>query len=366
MTERKRPERIPFSLNDGERWWRDRYDMLKEHGYQLRPRYHPEWKPSWTAKQLPGVREDSYVTYHPKVIDAIRLSDGMRVSIKKLRKGSKELEIARYLDSEELRKDPRNITVPLLDVFREEEDTMEFMVMPLLKSFDDPSFSSVDEVIDFMKQTLQGLSFMHSKGVAHRDCSVLNIMMDARKLFPRDFHPTSSCFDASGKNLARPRRRRDVTSIKYYFIDFGISSRFDDATEPRLVTGEDCQDKQLPEIYQDKPYDPFPVDIFILGNLFKHSLVELYENLEFLAPLANRMTEKDPASRPTIDEALSHFGELVKEQSPRSLRRLLVWQDADKVERFLFDMGSSKREAAFVIKSSLRRFTRSSLSYFRF
>ncbi|KAL5530900.1 hypothetical protein ACEPAG_3776 [Sanghuangporus baumii] len=366
MTERKSPERIPFDLNDGERWWRDHYDMLKEHGYQLRLRYHPEWKPSWTRKQLPIVREDSFVTYHPKVIDAVRLSDGLRVSIKKLRKGSNELEIARYLDSEELRKDPRNITVPILDVFSEEEDTMEFMVVPLLKSFDDPFFNSVDEVIDFMKQTLQGLSFMHGKGVAHRDCSVLNIMMDARKLFPRGFHPTASLFDASGKNLARPRRRRDVTSIKYYFIDFGISSRFDDATEPRMVTGEDCQDKQLPEIYLGKPYSPFPVDVFLLGNLFKHDLVKVCENLEFLAPLANGMTEKDPASRPTIDEALVHLNELVEEQSPRSLRRLLVWRDADKVERFLADMGSSKREAAFVIKSSLRRFIRSSLSLVRF
>ncbi|KAL5536298.1 hypothetical protein ACEPAF_119 [Sanghuangporus sanghuang] len=45
---------------------------------------------------------------------------------------------------------------------------MEFMVMPLLKSFDYPSFSSVDEVIDFMNQTLRGLSFMHSRGIAHR------------------------------------------------------------------------------------------------------------------------------------------------------------------------------------------------------
>ena len=92
---------------------------------------------------------------HPKVIDAIRSKDNAQVAIKKLRKGSRELEIARYLDSGELRKDKRNITVPILDVFSEENSTMEFMVMPLLKQFDYPSFSSVDEVIEFMKQTLQ-------------------------------------------------------------------------------------------------------------------------------------------------------------------------------------------------------------------
>jgi hypothetical protein len=30
-----------------ERWWRDRYDEIAEQGYKLRPRYHPQWQPSW-------------------------------------------------------------------------------------------------------------------------------------------------------------------------------------------------------------------------------------------------------------------------------------------------------------------------------
>ena len=28
-------------------WWRDHYNEIAEHGYQLRPRYHPNWEPSW-------------------------------------------------------------------------------------------------------------------------------------------------------------------------------------------------------------------------------------------------------------------------------------------------------------------------------
>lgn len=27
--------------------WRDRYGMLKDEGYELRPRLRPGWKPSW-------------------------------------------------------------------------------------------------------------------------------------------------------------------------------------------------------------------------------------------------------------------------------------------------------------------------------
>ncbi|KAL5492980.1 hypothetical protein ACEPAI_4428 [Sanghuangporus weigelae] len=129
--------------------------------------------------------------------------------------------------------------------------------MPLLSIFYEPPFSSVDEVIDFMKQMLEGLSFMHENGAAHRVCSYLNVMMDEANLYPSRVPP----------------------------------GRFDDANNPRLVTGKDCQDKQLPELYhQDEPYDPFLV--FLLGNVFKRVLVERYDALAFLAPLVDAITQE--------------------------------------------------------------------------
>lgn len=41
------PNRQAGSLVMTEQWWRDRYGQLAEHGYELRPRYHPRWQPSW-------------------------------------------------------------------------------------------------------------------------------------------------------------------------------------------------------------------------------------------------------------------------------------------------------------------------------
>ena len=35
-------------------FWRDHYTWLQEQGYTLRPRYHPDWTPSWT-----GTKKDS-------------------------------------------------------------------------------------------------------------------------------------------------------------------------------------------------------------------------------------------------------------------------------------------------------------------
>lgn len=42
----------PASLEIGdisrsEAWWRDRYYSIRDSGYELRPRYHPQWEPSW-------------------------------------------------------------------------------------------------------------------------------------------------------------------------------------------------------------------------------------------------------------------------------------------------------------------------------
>jgi hypothetical protein len=44
---------FPGGLGTGESWWVERYIWLKECGYLLRPRYAPDWVPSW-----PGTNKD--------------------------------------------------------------------------------------------------------------------------------------------------------------------------------------------------------------------------------------------------------------------------------------------------------------------
>ena len=44
------PEEVSLiytTLSSVEEKWRDRHAMLKEEGYELRPRLRPGWKPSW-------------------------------------------------------------------------------------------------------------------------------------------------------------------------------------------------------------------------------------------------------------------------------------------------------------------------------
>ncbi len=50
---------IQFGLFKDEFFWRDHQPWLADSGYMLRPRYRPDWEPSWLkSKKNPLVCED--------------------------------------------------------------------------------------------------------------------------------------------------------------------------------------------------------------------------------------------------------------------------------------------------------------------
>ena len=93
-------------------------------------------------------------------------------------------------------------------------------------------------------------------------------MMDPTPLFPNGFHPVDDLFLPDLSTLARPLSRIGADPpVKYYFIDFGISVHIPRG-HPRLAIGADGLDQEVPELSEFVPYDPFKVDVFILGNVF--------------------------------------------------------------------------------------------------
>lgn len=88
------------------------------------------------------------------IIDATR-DDGLRVAIKRVERKSEEVEIAKFLSSPTLRCNPLNHCIPILDVFPDPvKPGRTYIVMPILRPFDDPTFAYVGEVADFVGQTL--------------------------------------------------------------------------------------------------------------------------------------------------------------------------------------------------------------------
>ena len=95
-------------------------------------------------------------------------------------------------------------------------------------------------------------------------------MMDATNMYPLGFHPVldNVLHDVSTPAPVIPR---SMVEVKYYFIDYGISSYFPSGSQERLVLGTDGRDQDVPELSDDVPYDPFKVDIFSIGNVFRQS-----------------------------------------------------------------------------------------------
>lgn len=91
--------------------------------------------------------------------------------------------------------------------------------------------------------------------------------MDATSLYPKGFHPVRQSADLSGLHPAE-RLSRENRYVRYYFVDFGISTKFERG-QPRRVFGQDGLDQDVPELSLTTPYDPFKVDVFIIGNLMK-------------------------------------------------------------------------------------------------
>lgn len=98
--------------------------------------------------------------------------------------------------------------------------------------------------------------------------------------------------DISG--FAPVLHRIDVP-VKYYFIDFGISTQFAPDQHPRLVLGMEGLDKDVPELSATVPYDPFKTDIFIIGSL----LSEQFLQVRTATSLTRRLLTDFAASRDT-------------------------------------------------------------------
>jgi hypothetical protein len=121
-----------------------------------------------------------------QVMDAVRISDGLKVVIKRIKTSTDESHIATYLHS---LKHPNNHTVPILEVISLPETTeVTLLVMSRLLPFHRLPFRRLGEFAEATEQFLivrrlhdrlrrmlnhlQGLEFMHRHKVAHR-CGLL-------------------------------------------------------------------------------------------------------------------------------------------------------------------------------------------------
>ncbi|GBE80555.1 hypothetical protein SCP_0302700 [Sparassis crispa] len=322
----------PGELASPEAYWRDRQRWLLDHGYMLRPRYRTDWKPSWlgTDKEYFDC-EDRHPASHAYILDAVREKDGTVVILKKVKK--------------------RNHSDPIFEVLQDPlDDDIVLLVMPLLRLYDDPRFETVGEAVEFFRQMIEGMAFMHRYRVAHRDCSQLNTMMEPT-MYPDLYHPLLDTEkpDLSGSAKCYTRIRRPT---KYYYVDFGLSRKYDPKDSPSLELPILGGDKSVPEFQGEgynKASDPFVTDIYYLGNLMRQGFFERYRRLEFLDSLIADMVQEEPGKRPTIDQVADRLAEIQSKLSWWKLRPQIVRRHNGMFVRFLKSMRHVYRTAGYVI-----------------
>ncbi|KAJ6478072.1 kinase-like domain-containing protein [Mycena vitilis] len=321
------PEKLSDSskelLSSSERFWASSYLFLLSCGYQLRPRYHPEWVPSWAPNRNPIGHEcdDFLVSYTTNALDAVRIKDNQRVVLKRVK--GKELQIFQRLDV--LRSDARNHTIPLLDAVPLPGTDWTFVVMPYCRRFNSPPFHCRDEFVQAMKQYIEGLQFMHEHNIVHFDIAAQNMVVEESRLIPKGSHwrGVNSHTGFGGHFFSWKKRCCLFPPIRYYYIDFGLSHHFPSGKSSARISGMLRTFPMIPELSFTVPYNPFYVDIFQLG-LAMSRVIDVYPALEDFRTVATSLTVDDPLGRATLEDALKQLN-VVCDLSPLSGRKR-IWE----------------------------------------
>ncbi|KAI9461048.1 kinase-like domain-containing protein, partial [Russula earlei] len=235
------------------------------------------------------------------------------------RPGLARFKINKLFSTSPLFSNPRNHCVQLLDIIELPNDP-PIIVHPLIRPFYNPPLQTYGVFVTFFAQICDGVQFMHENNVAHRDCTSENIMLDPSNMFPNPFHPAAI---ERGKDFRRKAKwySRTRRPTRYLLIDFGLSRRYDPANGPPLEKKLRGGDKSAPE-HQDMstPCNPFPTDVYYLGNVVRENYIQKCKGFEFMKPLVADMVQDDPTKRPTMEEVVTRFSEIKGKLSTWKLR----------------------------------------------
>lgn len=107
-----------------------------------------------------------------------------------------------------------------------------------------------------------------------------NLMMDGRALYPNAWHPQAFRTQTDGCSSLHIPSMREVKSVRYYFIDFGLS------TINRSSTTGYLGQERAPELSYHIPYDPYKLDVYSLGMAY-YRLCWLVRSCGLLAERSN-------------------------------------------------------------------------------
>ena len=108
------------------------------------------------------------------------------------------------------------------------------------------------------------------------DCMSLNIMFDPHDMYPQSYHPIETESTRNFRGTA-PYYSRTRRPCKYYWIDFGLSRRYDTDNINPLEEPIFGADRTVPEFQEDASVarNPFHTDVYYLGYLIKRDFLQV-------------------------------------------------------------------------------------------
>ncbi|KAG6901304.1 hypothetical protein C0995_013874 [Termitomyces sp. Mi166 len=169
-------------------------------------------------------------------------------------------------------------------------------------------------------------------------------MADSRHLFDAPPHPFEHRMKRDFSGPIRVITSRTINPVRYYLIDFDLSKEYPPGGPPRLEEPPWGGDKTVPEhlLPDAPPCDPFPVDVYCLGNCVRENFLDGDEfhkakkGFEFMRELVDDMTNPDPLKRPQMSEAVSRLDSIIDSLGDWQLRSPIVEVGQRiKVKRFI-------------------------------
>ncbi|KAF8885125.1 hypothetical protein CPB85DRAFT_1442148 [Mucidula mucida] len=220
---------------------------------------------------------------------------------------TKELRALRLLHSDDLRDDPRNHTIPVLDY-------LEFNVLTSNRwnAAIWADFATVGEVVRYGQAFFEAIAFLHEHYIAHGDTIGQNFVMDVMVPKPKEFGVLYA-------GVRGPER-------KYAFIDF------ETATLPVLLSDSASTDK--PSHPSHSPAPEFAIaakhEVSRLATHLEVNLRCIEDVVPDLGTLLDLMKDCDHPDQPAAAAALSRYEEICSLLGTNDMHRevkMIRWND---------------------------------------
>ncbi|KXN89233.1 hypothetical protein AN958_05987 [Leucoagaricus sp. SymC.cos] len=208
-----------------------------------------------------------------------RVNDRIKIIVKAVHIHSREYDIIRALSRGALREDPRNHTIPVVDLIEHPLDNIAFIVMEEWSSqlITDDGPCCLSLFLAALRQCIEHAVFMHSLKMVHLDISLRNLVTDYNG--------------------------------RYAYIDFELARRFEDDPNPRLVFRRGTE--VPPECERGESTDPYKIDVWALGVLILRACKLTGYCVPELMHVVKPMLDECPERRPTSLAVLRTFDRMV-------------------------------------------------------